>query len=84
MVPGARFKGAYDGKQYPSGAGPTTVSYAHVSESTFKDVVMLIDGGTITEIGTISHGGKKMKLEGKFEPKTGTAYEYTLVYDKVK
>jgi hypothetical protein len=84
LVPGARFKGAYDGKQYPSGAGPTTVSYAHLSETSYKDVVMLVDGGTITEIGTIMQNGKKMKLEGKFEPKTGTAYEYLLVYDKVK
>ncbi len=84
LMPGARYVGAYDGKQYPSGAGPTTISYERLSPASYKDVVVLIDGGTITEIGTFSDNGKKMHLKGNFAPKSGAAYEYTLVYDRVK
>jgi hypothetical protein len=83
LKPSIVYEGAYDGRPYPFTKG-TTLSYVHLSPTSFKAETKSADGSLGTDTVTFTNGGAKMRYDGKRTEKSGKTYEYVEVWDKLQ
>jgi hypothetical protein len=83
LQPGITYEGAYDGQPYPFGKG-STLSFTHVSPTSYRTELKSADGSTSSELVTFIANNSKMRFEGKRTEKSGKSYEYVEVWDKMQ
>ncbi len=81
--PGVTYEGAYDGKPYPYGKDATR-SFTRVSPTSYRTDWKSADGSSTTEVVTFIGGNSKMRFEGKGIDKSGKAFDYVQVWDKMQ
>ena len=76
------YTAGFDGKEYPTGAAGTTVSFKRVNPTTVERTAKLM--GTVAETATwsVSADGKMLTIKTKGTDTAGTAYSSTQIYTK--